>query len=58
MLAAVIIPSLGVAIFIVISSFINFPIGFGGMVVFIFFIVVLQFIFITLFKSIRPMVSL
>lgn len=58
MLAAIIIPSLGVAIFIVISSFIHFPVGFKEMLVFIFFTVVLQFIFIAFFKSIRPMVSL
>ena len=58
MLAAIILPSLGMAIFIVISSFINFPIDFRGLLVFIFFITVLQFIFITLFKSIRPMVNL
>ena len=58
MLAAVIVPSLGVAMFIVISSFINFPIGLKGLLAVVFFIVVLQFIFITLFKSIRPMVNL
>ena len=58
MLAAVILPSLGMAIFIVVSSFINFPISLRGMFIFIFFIVVLQFIFIALFKSIRPMVNL
>jgi len=58
MLAAIILPSLGVAMFIVISSFINFPIDFNGLLVLIFFIVVLQFLFITFFKSIRPMVNL
>ena len=58
MLAAVILPSLGVALFIIISSFINFPIGLRSLLVFVFFVVVLQFIFITLFKSIRPMVNL
>jgi len=58
MLAAVILPSLGVAVFIVISSFINFPIDLKNLLVFIFFIVVIQFVFITLFKSIRPMVNL
>ena len=58
MLAAVILPSLGVAMFIVISSFVSIPIDFNGLLVFIFFIVVLQFIFIALFKSIRPMVNL
>ncbi|MBS3095892.1 type II secretion system F family protein [Candidatus Woesearchaeota archaeon] len=58
MLAAIILPSLGVAMFIVISSFVNFPIDFNGLLVFVFFIVVLQFLFITFFKSIRPMVNL
>ena len=58
MLAAVILPSLGVAMLIVISSFINFHIDLISLLVFVFFIVVLQFIFITLFKSIRPMVNL
>jgi len=58
MLAAIIVPSLGVAMFIVISSFINFPVDLKVLLVMIFFIVVLQFIFITLFKSIRPAASL
>jgi pilus assembly protein TadC len=58
MLAAVIVPSLGVAMFIVISSFINFPIDLKGLMLIVFFIVVIQFIFITMFKSIRPMVNL
>ena len=58
MLAAVILPSLGVAMFIVISGFVNFPIDLKGLLLFIFFIVVLQFVFITLFKSARPMVNL
>ena len=58
MLAAVILPSLGMALFIVVSSFINLPIDLSGMLVFVFFIVVLEFVFITLFKSIRPMVNL
>ena len=58
MLAAVIIPSLGTAMFIVISSLLNFPISLKELLVFLFFIVILQFIFITLFKSISPRVSL
>ena len=58
MLAAVILPSLGVAMFIVISSFINLAINLRGLFIFIFFILILEFIFIALFKSIRPMVSL
>lgn len=58
MLVAVILPSLGVALFIVISSFLNFQIELKGLLLFIFFIVVLQFVFITFFKSARPMVNL
>ncbi len=58
MLAAVILPSLGVALFIVISSFINFPLKLSDLLIFVFFIVIIQFVFITLFKSIRPMVNL
>lgn len=58
MLAAIILPSLGTAMFIVVSSFLNFPINLKGLIVLIFFIVVLQFIFISLFKSIRPLVNL
>ena len=58
MLAAVIMPSLGVAIFIVVSSFLNFPIGLNTLLVVVFFIVVLEFIFITIFRSIRPSVNL
>ena len=58
MLVAVIVPSLGTAMFIVISSFINLPVDFTVLLVLVFFIVVLQFIFITLFRSIRPMVNL
>jgi pilus assembly protein TadC len=54
MLAAVIVPSLGVAMFIVISSFLNFPITLRGLLILVFFIVVLQFVFMTLFRSIRP----
>ncbi len=58
MLLAVILPSLGVAIFIVLSSFLNTPISLNGLLVLVFCIIVLEFIFITLFKSIRPMVDL
>lgn len=58
MLVAVILPSLGVAIFIVISSFINLTIKIEGLLVLVFFLVIMEIIFITLFKSSRPMVNL
>ncbi len=58
MLAAVVVPSLGVAMFIVISSFVSLPIDLTVLLVFIFFIGIIQFVFIAIFKSIRPMVNL
>ena len=58
MVAAVIFPSLGVSLFIVISSIVNFQINLTILLIVTFFIVVLQFVFIALFKSIRPTVSL
>jgi pilus assembly protein TadC len=58
MLGAVIIPSLGVAIFVVIASFISFPINLLGLTVLVFFLVVIEIIFITIFKSSRPTVNL
>ncbi len=58
MLAAIIIPSLGTAIFIVISSLLNFSMGIKELLILVFFIIVLQFIFIALFRAIRPRVSL
>ena len=58
MLLAVILPSLGVAIFIVIASFVSFPIELKGLLVIIMFLAMFQFMFIALFKSSRPLVNL
>lgn len=58
MLGAVIMPSLGVAMFIVISSFVNLSVGLTELVVVLTFLVIIQFVFITLFRAIRPMVNL
>ena len=58
MLGAVIIPSLGVAMFIVISSFVNIVLNKLTLMLFIFFIIIIEFVFITLFKTIRPTVNL
>ena len=58
MLVAIVCPSIGMAIFIVLSSFINFPVTLGGFLVVVFFIGLIQLLFISLFKSIRPMVNL
>jgi hypothetical protein len=58
MLAAVVIPSIGMTIFIVISSFINFTVSVNHFLVVIMFIVIIQFLFISVFKSVRPTVNL
>lgn len=58
MLAAVVMPSIGMTIFIVISSFINFTISVTHFLVVILFIVIIQITFIAVFKSVRPTVNL
>lgn len=58
MLGAIVVPSLGLAMFIILSSFINLTVDLKWFSIFLFFIVVLQFIYIALFKSIRPMINL
>lgn len=58
MLAAVVIPSIGMTIFIVISSFINFTIDMNSFLVAVMFIVMIEVLFISIFKSIRPAVNL
>ncbi len=58
MLVAIIIPSLGTAMFIVLASILNLPIDLNKLLIILFFIMVLQFIFITLFRGIRPTVDL
>ena len=58
MLIAIIVPSLGTSMFIVVSSMLSFPIKLSNLLVICAFIVVLQFIFITLFKAARPTVNL
>jgi archaeal flagellar protein FlaJ len=58
MVAAVVLPSLGISLFMVMANFVNFSIGIRGLLVITLFIGILQFIFISLFRSIRPMVEL
>jgi len=58
MLAAVVIPSIGMTIFMVLSSFINFTITINHFLVAIIFIVIIEFLFISMFKMIRPAVNL
>jgi len=58
MLAAVVIPSIGMTLFIVLASFINFNIGFNQFLIAISFIVIIQLAFISVFKAVRPTVNL
>lgn len=54
MLAAIVVPSLGMTLFIVVASLISVNIGMWGFGVVILFLFFLQFIFISLFRSARP----
>jgi pilus assembly protein TadC len=58
MLAAIVVPSIGMTIFIVVSSFISLSIGLSHFFAVAFFLVVIEFLFISVFKSIRPTVNL
>ncbi len=58
MLLAIIVPSLGITIFITVISLINIQIDMTLFSVIVFILAVLQFIFITVFKAIRPNVNI
>ena len=58
MLVAIVVPSIGMTIFIVLSSFINFQITTNHFFVVLSFIIVMEFFFISMFKTIRPTVNL
>ena len=58
MLAAVVLPSIGMTLFIIISSFINFSISINHFFIVIAFIIIIQLLFMSVFKAIRPTVNL
>lgn len=58
MLGAIVLPSLGMTIFVVVSSLISFQITVGIYAVMLVFIVMLQLFFISVFRQIRPSVNL
>ncbi|MBS3131164.1 type II secretion system F family protein [Candidatus Woesearchaeota archaeon] len=58
MLMAVVIPSIGMTMFIVVSSFINFSISFRVFLMVLFLIVMIQLVFISVFRAIRPNVNI
>lgn len=58
MLAAVVIPSIGMTLFIILASFINLTVSVTHFFVVIFFMIIIQVLFISMFKAIRPTVNL
>ncbi|MBI2651741.1 type II secretion system F family protein [Candidatus Woesearchaeota archaeon] len=58
MLAAVVMPSIGMTIFIVLASFINFTMSITHFLIVMMFIVLIQFLFISIFRTARPVVNL
>jgi flagellar protein FlaJ len=54
MLFAIILPSLGVAIGVILSSFISFTVDFGTLSIVLVFLVFLQYMFLTIVRSSRP----
>ncbi len=58
MLAAIILPSLGMTLFVVIASLISIKMTFGSFLIILVMLVFLQFIFISLFQSARPNMDL
>ena len=58
MLIAVVIPSIGMTLFIVLSSFINFSITMTHFLIAVGFMMVVQFIFLSVFNTVKPTVNL
>jgi len=58
MLAAVVIPSIGMTILIVILSFVSFSVKFYHFLAVLFFILIIEFLFMSVFKSMRPAVNI
>jgi flagellar protein FlaJ len=54
MLFAIILPSLGVAIGVILSSFVNLQVDFGALTVVLVFLALMQYTFLTIIKSSRP----
>lgn len=58
MLFAVVIPSLGITMFITVVSLVNIQVDSGLLVLFLFALIVMELAFISVFKSIRPNVNI
>ncbi len=58
MLAAVVVPSLGITMLIIVSSFVSIKIDNTIFFVILFFLIIFELFFISLFKSVRPRLNL
>ena len=58
MLLAVVVPSIGMTVLIVLSSFINLALTGTHFIIVAFFLVIIELLFISLFNTIRPVVNL
>jgi len=54
MLAAIVVPSLGITLFSVIASMVSITVDMSLFAVVLFFLALVQFVFLSIFKSIRP----
>ena len=58
LIAACVVPSLGIAMLIIFSSMLNLVLSFTTLMVILFFIALVQLIFLSIIKSIRPAVDI
>ncbi|MCH8067111.1 MAG: type II secretion system F family protein [Nanoarchaeota archaeon] len=58
MLIAVVIPSIGMTLFIVLSSFINFSITMTHFLIAVVFMIIVQLLFLSVFNTVKPTVNL
>lgn len=58
MLIAVVIPSIGMTLFIVLSSFINFSISMTHFLIAVVFMIIVQLLFLSVFNTVKPTVNL
>lgn len=58
MLAAIVVPSLGITMLVVVLGLISIPIDTPVFIAGIVFLIIIQFVFLTIFKGIRPTVNI
>jgi len=58
MIVAGVVPSLGITMLIIVSGFLQLQIGTGHLIAVVVFLAVIQLVFISIIRSVRPMVNL